>query len=344
MKKNLLYLVVLFLIGLAVYYLVFVNGSSTLPVNEKNFAVDDTASIGKIFIASMNKKSILLERNQNGQWLVDKKYGVRPETISLLLKTIKQLSIKYPVSKAARNSVLKTIATNNCKVEIYDLQDNLITAYYVGGGTSDFNGTYMKTIDGENPHVVSVPGFHGVLTVRYITDIEQWKSRNIFSLPINQIKEVSVNYQAREDSSFIIEVAGVDSVKLYSYKTHVQINPKQLSKERMGMYLSLFRNINAEGLENSNPGKDSILMNQPFCEIKVTDIHKNIYEATCYYMPVTKVTMQQFSNKGEPMQYDVDHYYATINNGNDFVLIQKFHFGRLFQTIQFFLSDKPKKK
>lgn len=340
MKKNLTYLLAFLIIATAVYYFVFRKGNSTLPVNEKNFAVADTASIGKIFIADMSKKTVTLERNQNGGWMVNEKFIARPDAVSVLLKTIKQLSIKYPVSEAARNNVLKSMSTNNTKVEIYDLNDHLIVSYYVGEGTNDFNGTYMKTLDGENPYVVSVPGFHGVLTVRYITDIEQWKSRAIFNLPINQLKSVSVKYPNELDSSFIINVIGVDSFQLVNFKTRSPINPRLVSKEKTGMYLSLFRFINAEGFENNNSGKDTILLQKPFCEIVVTDVREKTYAAICYHKPVTKSTMQQFSNDGIPMQYDVDHYYATINNGNDFVLIQQFHFGRLLQKIGFFISKK----
>ena len=336
MKKNFLYSLLLIVIGLAVYYFIIRKGNSTLPINEKNFAVDDTAGIGKIFIADMEKKSVTLERNSNGVWTVNDKYEVRPDAISLLLKTIRQLSIKYPVATAARNNVLKSMATNNCKVEIYDLQNNLITAYYVGGGTNDFNGTYMKTVEGENPYVVSVPGFHGVLTVRYITDIEQLRSRSIFNLPLNQLKEVSVYYTEQADSSYRIKVIGVDSFQLINYQSGKQVNPKLVSKDRLNLYLSLFRFINAEGYENNNKKKDSILMQKAFCEINVVDIRGTIYKATCYYKPVSRETLQQFSNTGAPMAHDVAHYYATINNGNDFVLIQQFHFGRLFQTIGFF--------
>ncbi len=330
--------------GGAAYFLVFKKGSSTLPVNEKNFAVYDTANIGKIFIADMSKKSVTLERGINGGWFVNKSIPVRTEAINILLKTIKQLSIKYPVPETARNNVLKSLSSDNIKVEIYDLKSQLINSYYVGGGTNDLNGTYMKTLDGENPYVVSIPGFHGILTVRYITNEEEWKSRSIFSLPLNQIREISVQYPKQMDSSFVINVIGVDSFQLLNYRSRQQINPKLVSKDRVGMFLSLFRFINAEGFENTNKLKDSILMQQPFCVIKAIDIRNNINVVTCYYKPVSKETLQQFSNKGEPMKYDVDHYYATINNGNDFVLIQQFHFGRLFQNIGFFLSEKTKRK
>ncbi len=342
MKKNLFYLFILFLLAAATYYFVFMKGNSTLPVNEKNFAVEDTASIGKIFIADMSKKTVTLERENNGGWIVNQKYAVRPDAISTLLKTIKQLSIKYPVAEAARNNVLKNLATNNSKVEIYDLQNNLINSYYVGSGTNDNNGTYMKTADGENPYVVTVPGFHGVLTVRYITNEEEWKSRNIFSFTFNQMSEVSVHYFDKEDSSFIIHVAGVDSFQLLNFNLKKQLNPKLVSKERMGMYLALFRFINAEANENNNKNRDSILSQHPFCEIKVTDVRGKIYTATCYYKLVTAESLQQFSSKGDPLKYDVDHYYATINDGKDFVLIQQFHFGRLFQKINFFSAKNSK--
>lgn len=42
-------------------------------------------------------------------------------------------------------------------------------------------------------------------------------------------------------------------------------------------------------------------------------------------------TSEQFDAKGNELQYDVDRYFATINDRKDFVILQQFHFGRLLK-------------
>ena len=344
MKKNFLYLLALLLLGVAVWYFVFRNSNSTISFNEKNFAVEDTASIGKIFMAGMNGQSVTLDRNDAGTWLVNNKYPARKDAMEILLTTIKNLSIKYPVPEAARNSILKNMATKNTKVEIYNLHDELIASYYVGEGTNDNNGTYMKTIEGDNPYVVTIPGFRGVLTVRYVTDAEDLRDRSIFNLPLNQISEVTTHYFGKEDSSFSLHVYGVDSFSVMNYKNRQTINPSLINKDKVGAYLILFRFTNAEAFENTNKNKDSILLQQPFCEITATDVKGNKYSALCYYKPLDQSSLQQFPNDGQPLEHDTDHYYALINSGKDFVLIQQFHFGRLFQKINFFYRKSSDRK
>lgn len=338
MKKNLIYLLILAVLAAAVYYFVVKQRNSTLLEEEKNFSVEDTAAIGRILIADMNGQKIALERKQD-IWWVNGNYPARKDAVQLLLSTIKNISVKFPVAEAASNNVIKQLAAQNKKVEIYDRRGNLLRSYFIGGSTADGTANYMKTEKGEHPFAVSIPGFNGTVNVRYITDENEMRSRSIFSTPLNMIKEVKVEYYDKPDSSFTISVAGIDSFTVTQISNNSAIEPKLLNKEKVLSYLSLFRFINAEAYENGNRGKDTILIQKPFCVITLTDRNNISSTATCYYKSVTKTTLQQYDKNGFPLAHDMDHYYATINDGKDFVLIQQFHFGRLFQTIHFFLNN-----
>ena len=56
-------------------------------------------------------------------------------------------------------------------------------------------------------------------------------------------------------------------------------------------------------------------------------------------MPLTSESMMQYDKKGNPVMYDADRFFATINNGSDFVIVQQFHMGRLFKKIAFFIAN-----
>jgi hypothetical protein len=89
------------------------------------------------------------------------------------------------------------------------------------------------------------------------------------------------------------------------------------------------------------PKKDTILQTQPFCTITVSDRSNQPHTTVCYHMPRTQESVMQYDREGNPLLYDSDHYFATINNGGDFVIIQEFHFGRLFKNIAYFKIETP---
>ena len=48
----------------------------------------------------------------------------------------------------------------------------------------------------------------------------------------------------------------------------------------------------------------------------------------------------QFDYEGNPLKYELDKYFALVNNGQDFALIQHFVFGKLFIGGKFFYSQR----
>ncbi|MFI5135653.1 MAG: hypothetical protein ACHQD9_07355 [Chitinophagales bacterium] len=335
MKRTLLYLLVLIALAAAAYFLVIKNPWGTLNVNETAFAIADTASIGKIFIADMQGKKILLER-QKDVWMVDQKYPVRGDYIERLLSTIKNVTVSYPVSATAQNAVVKEMASHNKKVEIYDRSGKMIKSYYVGQPSLDELGTYMLMDGAEKPYVTDIPGFQGTLETRYTTDESAIRSGKIYDFRINEMKSVSVDYPSKPDSSFTIEILGPDSFSLKNKKGEAI---SKFNKQRVEDYLGFYHFVNCEAFVNDLPKKDTILQTDPFVSITVTDYINQPHATTCYYMPRNPASLMQYDREGNPLPFDSDHYFATINNGNDFVIIQKFHFGRLFKNLSWFLTN-----
>lgn len=341
MNRNLIYLLLLAALGLAAYFWVVKKPSSTLNEKEKSFAVEDTAAIFKIFIADMEGKKVVLQREKN-TWMVNSKYEVRNDYMKTLLSTIKRLNVSYPVPDAAEKTVVTSLASSNKKVELYDQQGNLMRSYFVGGGTLNSEGTYFLMEGSARPYVVSVPAFEGVLDSRYVTDEEIIRSTAIFRLRSNEISRITVDYREKPDSSFSIAVLGADSFLVSNKKNQTSGN-KQLNKEHLQNYLAQFSSVYAESFVNDLPKKDSILQTQPFCTITVTDRQQKSQSVTCYNMPRNS-TSEQFDAKGNELKYDADRYFAIIHDGNDFVILQQFHFGRLFRNFSYFITKSAGNK
>jgi hypothetical protein len=99
MKKNLVYLLLLALLGAGVYFFVAKRSSGTLKEKEKAFAVDDTAAVYKVFIADMKGRKVVMGRSKN-TWILNDKYEVRSDYIQTLLSTIKRVNTRYPCSRS----------------------------------------------------------------------------------------------------------------------------------------------------------------------------------------------------------------------------------------------------
>ena len=132
-KGNLILLALLALVGsLGAWYLL-TKEDSNLEGYDFHFAVKDTADIGKIFLADRTGKKVTLTRENNVKWLVGGKYEAQPDMIHTLLETINQVELKFRLPRNAVESVVKDMATEGIKVEIYSKSGKAMRTFYVGG-------------------------------------------------------------------------------------------------------------------------------------------------------------------------------------------------------------------
>ena len=187
-KKKFVFFVLLVIIIFYLYNDKKISSNS----NSNMFAVEDTSCINKIFLADRNGTSILLEKNKNN-WILNKKYDVKKSSINILLSTIKDIRVHKSVPINATNNIIKDIATNGIKVEIYSNKKNkLLRSYTLGQPTADYLSNYIINNDEETPYIVNIPGFNGFLTPRYGVqvnnlDINSWRSTLIFKKSTKQI-------------------------------------------------------------------------------------------------------------------------------------------------------------
>ncbi|MGZ3900763.1 MAG: hypothetical protein ACXVNQ_10065, partial [Bacteroidia bacterium] len=121
MKKRSSFIIIgllLLLVGFALYTYKYKNTSSTIDADARDFKYKDTATITKIFIADKEGDRSTLERTKHG-WVVNNKYQCRPDAILNLMEAIKNMEVKMPVPKKAKEGVLKIMASNALKVEVY---------------------------------------------------------------------------------------------------------------------------------------------------------------------------------------------------------------------------------
>jgi hypothetical protein len=82
--------------------------------------------------------------------------------------------------------------------------------------------------------------------------------------------------------------------------------------------------------------KDSILNSPPFIIITLTDTAGVSNSIKTFHKkgPVGQTNLQ-----GLPLPYDLDRLYASVNDGQDFTIIQYFTFDKVLRPKPFFLKD-----
>ncbi len=339
-KSSIITIVVLAILSaLAIYFYKSKGGHSTIDKEASNFAIKDTASIDKIFLADKDGKSVLLEKTKTG-WLLNKTHAVRPDALEMLLYTMRMLEVKSPVSKTSLKNVLKILASKSTKVEVYSKGDK-IKQYYVGHPTQDHLGTYMLLTDVNNdenyqePFITHIPGFNGFLSTRYYTEELDWRDRVVMSFKPPQIKQIKLELHELPDSSFVIDLFSMQRFGLKTGKGQQLI----FDEAKLKQYISYFYNINTEVvLDKKNPLRDSLAKSAiPFATLTIYD--RNEGKSVCEFFH--KSSYKGLNEKyGINYKYDPDKLFIRYNDGKDYGVAQYYVFGKILQTYQYFLKGE----
>ena len=338
MKKNrITILIVLSLLAIAIYFYITESGS-TQKKELVDFAVEDTSIITKIFIVDKQNKSVLLEKKE-GHWIVNQKYIARKDLTELLLKTISQVKVKAPVNKNAHNNIIKRLAADSRKIEIYS-SSKLLKTYYVGEPTADNNGTYMLLENSNKAFITHIPGFAGYLSSRYTTSETEWRDRTVFYYSFKDIRSIKVEHLDSPERSFTAISNGDNT---YALKNNQGKMVSDFDTLQLKTYIAQFKKINFESFVTvmSKEKRDSVLKSKPL--FIITAIDKNgISKSIKAYKRLNYD--QLLDDNGKVYPYDVDRMYAMISDEKEMVIIQYFVFDPLRINIDFFYKQIAAKK
>lgn len=347
MNKNLIYTIITILLAIVALYLIFSNSTTTIRQEAASFAIWDSASVTKIFLSDKTDRNILLERQEDGTWQLNGKYRAQQESVNLLMKTMVNLAILEPVSEAAHNTVIKLLAANAVKVEIYQVvprirlfktlewfpREKNTKTYYVGHVTQSNIGTYMLMEGAETPYIVYMPGFRGFVQSRYRTLESEWRDHTIFSARIPEIASIQVEFPGDPSRSYRVEHEGNHRFRLFSLADQQEII--SYDTIRLLDFMTSFMNIRFEALvDDMNPQrKDTVLAASPLhiITLALSDGRQQVVKT--YRKPGLP---GEIDLDGNPVVFDRDRLYAVLQEGNEMVLIQYFVFDRITRPLSYF--------
>jgi hypothetical protein len=342
---------IILLITLALVAAFFLIRSSRGSFSNKSnlFAVSDTSTITKFFLADKMNNTVKVDRSANGTWVLNDKYEVNPTMVKVMLKTFKGIEIKAPVSKSTRNTIIRSMAGKSIKTEIYQRvyrinlfnriklfpHEKLTRTYYVGDATMDNSGTFMLMEGTEEPYIVNIPGFRGFVSTRYSASEADWRGHSVFKFRIPDISSISVKFNEMPEKSYRITNLDNRSFTLVSVIDNRTIQLFDTTK--VVGYLSLFRNLNFESIldDMTRTKRDSITETTPTNEIILMDKLGKEHTLKTWKR---KADAGQLDSEGRQLEWDNERIYGLADNSEYLVTLQYFVFGDVLAPLQWFTT------
>ena len=298
MKKLYFYLfIIIICIVLLVLAIKTSSNTSSLRVDKRHFSIEDTLSINQIILQNRNLDKIQLNRvPQKDKWVLNDSIKANQYFVNLLLKTIKEMRIKSPIARAALPNIIKRMAVQHTKVEIWTTKKEK-HILYVGGETPDQLGTYMMIEGAIEPYIIHIPGFNGYLSSRFSCKTHLWRSKEIFRDNIQ-----NANYIIGSDQP----------INNFSISDH---NIKYLQNIYCESYLINHDQFDVNEIKNRTP----------FFTIQIKTIEGE--NQTLYCVRKKPVNKQKYIEH----QYDRERFYGILNN--TIMLIQYQQFNNFIESV-----------
>ena len=336
-KKNII-IILVFVLSLGGALAVFFSKSSgTIKPELKNFAVEDTSDVDKIFLADKSSHQVLLTK-ENNDWKVNGKYYARKDMIDNLMDVVRRITVRSIVAKAAQENIIKRMAAGSIKVEIYK-KGELFKVYYVGSGTQDNMGSFMLLENSSAPFICFLPGHHGTITNFYMPLENEWRDRAIFRYGFQDMKSVTVEYPSDPANNFTIDIENNNSFRLRSGANGNYYPSFDTSKVKA--YLLEFKNVSFEDFASVSREKmDSVRLKHHLFTISVKEKESGaIKSVKGYRLPLRPGTTDDY---GKILYFDEDRMYGDVSGMDEQVIIQYHTFDRIAVPLLFFAPEQRK--
>jgi hypothetical protein len=230
MNKSIVkYLLVLIVAGILLFFMF--KGRMPFGKGNTSFAVESSTEITRIDFYQGDKK-LTLEKSGD-RWFINKKEEARKNAISFILRTLREMKIKSPVSpEIFENEIIKK-QVDPIKVNIYERR-RLSRSFFVYKTGSNIYGNIMKMRASSKPYIVYIPGFEDNISTHFIMNELFWKPYLVFNLLPSRIESIRFESFTDTSSSFLINcrkkayslsdgikyIAGWDTLKIKRYLSY----------------------------------------------------------------------------------------------------------------------------
>jgi hypothetical protein len=191
------------LIAVAVILIFLLLFRNRLPFGGKNssFGSDPHKEITRIEFSGSGKKLSLEKKGD--KWIINGRTEARKSGILFIIRVLREMEIKSPVSPDLFRSEITDKGINPVKIRVFD-ERKLFKSFLVYKTRSNMYGNIMKIRERSKPFIVCVPGFDGDIGSAFTLNELFWQPYTVFNLLPSEIESVNLENFDDPSDSFII--------------------------------------------------------------------------------------------------------------------------------------------
>lgn len=189
------------IIVIALALLILFKSRSPFGKSNSSFASEPKEEITRIEFFEDGEKLSLEKQGEN--WLMNGKTEARKSGVLFILRVIRELKIKSPVSSELFISEISSKKILPVRVKVFENR-RLLKTFLVYKTSSNSYGNIMKLTIASKPFIVYVPGYEGNIGSGFILNELFWKSYRVFNLLPSEIESVELENLSDTASSFSI--------------------------------------------------------------------------------------------------------------------------------------------
>lgn len=308
--------------GLLVLFLF--SSRSPFGKNNSSFATESGKEITRIEFGENGKRLILEKRGED--WLINGKTEARKSGINFILRILKEIKIKSPVSPELFKNEITLRDINPVKVKVYEKR-RLLKSFLVYRTRSNAYGNFMKIKEASKPFIVYVPGYDSDIGSGFTLNELFWQPYSVFNLLPSEIVSVNLENLSDTASSFSIVnrnhrfILSSDSVKLKGWDSTL-----------VARYLSYYIRIPFESWAFDIEGteKNKIEAQLPLYRITVTTVSGRKTRLTLWAM---------MTGENSAKRLDSDRLMGKTDDSNELFIMRYFDIDPIIKKRSYFFPQ-----
>jgi hypothetical protein len=288
-----------YLIPVVVLIIFLFRERSPFGSGNTSFAVSSKQEITRIDLDDGTNKVELL-KNGDG-WLVNDKYEARRSAVLFMIKILREIRIKSPVSQQAFSNEITGKNINPVRIRVYQ-GGRAARSFMVYQTGSNPYGNVMKLRPSSKPYIVYMPGIEAEIGSCFSTDEFYWQPFTLLNLLPSEISGITVENISEPSSSFVIGIRG----RQFSLSDPAK-ELQGWDTSRVKRYVSYFTHVPFESPATgmNKTARDSIEKDTPLYRLTVEETGGEKIVLTLW---------ERWKMENGIRTKDTDRLWAKINN------------------------------
>ncbi|HOK26946.1 MAG TPA: hypothetical protein PLX87_10520 [Bacteroidales bacterium] len=292
-----------------------------------DFAVDGKTEITRVVFFEKDMK-LVLSKNSENEWIAGKNVPARDEAVRFLIKVLKEMKVKSPVTSDTFTEEIVREKIEPVKVHVYERR-RLRKSLFVYRTGSNMYGNIMKMRASSKPYIMFVPGYETDIGSYFTADPLFWQPFIIFNFMPSEIEEVVLQNYSDTSASFRI----IHNNKNISLLTAGGIPAACCDTTKVRRYISYFTYIPFErwATELTGEKKEEIKSLVPLFRINLKTKEGQNVSLTIWQKSMT-------SDEGKEV-VDNDRVWGKTGDIDEIFVMRYFDIDPVLKKISYFCNE-----